>query len=445
MSKNKTAVIVLAAGMGTRMKSDLPKVMHPLAGRPMIKHLLATVEGLKPERIAVVVGPDMDDLEQAVAPHPTAIQTDRLGTGHAVLAAREALEGFTGDVLIVYGDTPLLSKHTLVSMLEARRTKPNPAVVVLGFRPFDPGQYGRLMVDEEGDLNQIVEFNDATAEEKEEDLCNSGVMCVDGKLLFNLLDQVTNDNAKGEYYLTDIVELAGEGGSRSVVVEGDEEELLGINSRVELAAAEAIIQDDMRTKAMENGVTLLDPSTVYFSHDTKIGKEVTIEPNVFFGPGVTIGDHVHVRAFCHLEGATLEGGSTIGPFARLRPGSQLDQGAKVGNFVEVKNAVLEKGAKVSHLTYIGDARVGEEANVGAGTITCNYDGFDKSHTDIGAGAFIGSNTALVAPVKIGDGAIVGAGSTVTKDVAPDALAVSRADQRGVDSWAKRFRQQKNKD
>jgi len=439
MSKNKTAIVVLAAGLGTRMKSAMPKVMHPIGGRPMVNHLLETVESLSPEKVAVVVGPDMDQVEAAVAPHPVAVQTERLGTGHAVMAARDVVEGFKGDVLIVYGDTPLLTKQTLRKMLEARRAKPAPAVVVLGFIPDDPGQYGRLILDDDGLLEEIVEYREAGADELAVDLCNSGVMCIDGGLLFNLLDRVKNDNAKGEYYLTDIVALANEDGFSCAVVEGDEEELLGVNSRVELAGAEMLVQDQLRTKAMEGGATLTDPSTAYFSWDTQVGQDVVIGPNVVFAPGVTVGNNVEIRAFCHLEGAQVADGATIGPFARLRPGADVGESARVGNFCEVKNATLDKGAKVNHLTYIGDAKIGEGANIGAGTITCNYDGYFKSLTEIGKGAFIGSNTALVAPVKIGDGAIVGAGSVVTKEVEVDELAVTRAPQKGLKGWAAKFR------
>lgn len=443
MSKSKTAIVVLAAGLGTRMKSSLPKVMHPIGGRPMVKHLLDTLENLKPEKVAVVVGPGMDEVEQAVAPYPTAIQHDRLGTGHAVMAARDEIENFKGDVLIVYGDTPLLTKHTLRAMLETRRSKPSPAVVVLGFVPDDPGQYGRLILDDDGYLEEIVEYREAGPDELAVGLCNSGVMCVDGQLLFNLLDRVKNDNAKGEYYLTDIVALANEDGFTCAVVEGDEEELLGVNSRVELAAAEMLVQDQLRTKVMEGGATLADPSTAYFSWDTQIGQDVVIGPNVVFGPGVTVGNNVEIRAFCYLEGATVADGAVLGPFARLRPGAEVGEAARVGNFCEVKNATLDKGAKVNHLTYIGDAKIGEGANIGAGTITCNYDGYFKSLTEIGKGAFIGSNTALVAPVKVGDGAIVGAGSVVTKEVEADELAVTRAPQKGIKGWAAKFREKRS--
>lgn len=434
--------IVLAAGKGTRMKSDRPKVLHPLAGRPMILHLLDTVRTLGAERIGVVVAPGMDDVAAAVAPAPTAVQSEALGTAHAVMAAREMFAGFRGDVLILYGDTPLVSGATLRAMLAARAEAPHPAVVVLGMRPAGANEYGRLLTAEDGSLEAIVEFRDATPEQRAIPLCNSGVMAVDGRLLFELLDAVGNDNAKGEYYLTDIVGIARARGLRCAVVEGATEELLGVNSRVELAAAEAQLQRRLREAAMLNGATLLLPETVYLSHDTRLGRDVTVGPFVAFGPGVTVGDGVEIKGFCHFEGATIAAGAVVGPYARLRPGAEIGADAHIGNFVEVKKASVEAGAKVNHLAYIGDARVGAKANVGAGTITCNYDGFAKHHTDIGAGAFIGSNTALVAPVAVGDGAIVGAGSTITGDVPADALAVERAAEKVIEGWARRFRERR---
>ena len=446
MSKIKTAAIVLAAGLGTRMKSAKPKVMHPVAGHPMVNHLLDTLAKLDLDKVVVVVGPDMADVEAAVAPHMIAVQHDRQGTGDAVRVGMDALGPFKGNVLVLYGDSPLITEVTLNTLLEARQPMEGrfaPAAVVLGFMPDDPGAYGRLVVDEEeGDLLAIVEAKDASPEEQGIALCNSGVMCLDGELLPQLLGRLSNDNAKGEYYLTDCVALAREDGFTCAVVEGDEEELIGVNSRIELALVETIAQDRLREKAMKGGATLIDPSTVYFSYDTKIGKDVLIEPNVFFGPGVTIRDGVHIKGFSHLEGATIETQATVGPFARLRPGANLGEGAKIGNFVEIKNADVEAGGKVSHLTYIGDARIGAGANIGAGTITCNYDGFLKSKTDIGAGAFIGSNTALVAPVKIGAGAIVGAGATITHDVGENDIVTTRADQKSVRGAAERYRQRK---
>ena len=442
MTKRKTAAVILAAGLGTRMKSAHPKVMHPLAGRPMILHLMDTLSAVEPEKVAVVIGQDMDGVARAVAPHACVIQKDRLGTAHAVLAARDVLEGFKGDVLVLYGDTPLVSEETLQTMLEARRSPPKPAVVVLGFRPDDPGAYGRLILGEDGSLEEIVEAREATAEQQAIDLCNSGVMVIDGARLFDFLDRIGNDNAKGEFYLTDIVALARGDGLPCAAVEGDEEVLIGINSRSELAYAEAIVQWRLRSAAMEGGATMTDPDTVYLSADTLLGRDVMIGPNVFFGPGVNIGDGVEIKAFSHLEGAIVASGTTVGPFARLRPGARVAQNARIGNFVEIKNATVEEGAKVSHLTYIGDARVGAGANIGAGTITCNYDGFFKFHTDIGAGAFIGSNTALVAPVTVGDGAFIGAGSVISKDVEVDALALTRARHRDFKGWAAQFRREK---
>jgi bifunctional UDP-N-acetylglucosamine pyrophosphorylase/glucosamine-1-phosphate N-acetyltransferase len=442
MTKTKTAIVVLAAGLGTRMKSGLPKVMHPLAGRPMIAHLMATLEALEPERLVVVVGAEMEAVAKAVAPWPTVVQEQRLGTGHAVMAARDALDGFDGDVLVVYGDTPLISAETLDRLRVARRAQAQPVVVVLGFRPQDPGAYGRLIVGPIGTLDAIVEAKDARPDQLAVTLCNSGVMAIDGARLPGLLDRLGNDNAKGEYYLTDIVHIARADGLSCGVVEGDEAEFIGINSRADLAKAEAIVQERLRTRAMAEGATLTDPSTVFFSHDTRLGRDVTVGPSVVFARGVSVGDNVEILSFCHLEGVSIEAGARIGPFARIRPGARIGPDAHVGNFVEIKNATVETGAKVNHLTYIGDARVGAKANVGAGTITCNYDGFFKDHTDIGAGAFIGSNTALVAPVKIGDGAIIGAGSVVARDVPADAMALTRGPHTVKDEWARAFRRRR---
>ena len=441
MTTQKLAVIVLAAGMGTRMKSDLPKVMHPLAGRPMILHLMDTVAELNPERVVVVVGPGMESLSAAVAPVTTVVQTERLGTGHAVKQARAALDGFDGDILVLYGDTPLLTGDTLRRMVAERQSASSPAVVVLGFKPDDPGHYGRLVVGGEG-LKAIVEWKDANPEQRDIRLCNSGVVALDGNRLWGLLDRLTNANAKGEYYLTDVVALARSDGANCSYVLGDTEELLGVNSRAELAAAEAVVQRQLRARAMADGATLIDPASVFLSWDTKLGRDVVVWPNVVFGPGVTIGDRVIIKGFCHFEGCSVADGAELGPFARLRPEAQIGEGVHIGNFVEVKKAVLEPGAKVNHLAYIGDARVGAKANVGAGTITCNYDGFDKHITDIGANAFIGSNSSLVAPITVGDGAIVGAGSVITKDVSAGALAVGRGTQMELAGWADRFRERK---
>jgi bifunctional UDP-N-acetylglucosamine pyrophosphorylase/glucosamine-1-phosphate N-acetyltransferase len=439
MTESSVACVILAAGKGSRMKSDLPKVLHPLAGRPMIGHVLDAVATLAPERIVVVVGPGMEDVTAAVAPLPTAIQARQLGTADAVRAATPALADFTGDVLVLYGDTPLVTAETLGRMVAARRAASDPAVVVLGMRPADPGAYGRLIVSPEGTLERIVEHLDANANERAVTLCNAGLMAFDGRRLFELLDHVDNANKKQEYYLTDAVGIARRLGYTCSVVEAPEDEVLGINARTELAEAEALIQQRLRRAAMDNGATLSDPKSVFFSTDTRLGRDVTVGPSVVFGPGVTVGDRVEIRAFCHLEQVRVADGAVIGPFARLRPGTDIGPGAHIGNFVEIKNAEIAAGAKVNHLTYIGDAVIGARANIGAGTITCNYDGFAKHKTEIGAGAFIGSNASLVAPVRIGDGAIVGAGSVVTADVEADALSVARGRQQNHRGWAIRFR------
>ena len=443
MTDKPLAIVVLAAGKGTRMRSDLPKVMHALAGRPMISHLLDTAAELSPERIVVVVGPDMDIVTETVAPHPTCIQAERDGTGGAVKAARDALDGFSGTVLVFYGDTPLVTAETM-RRAAAACSEAGAAVSVLGFRPRHFHQYGRLITNEDGGLEAIIEAGDASPEELEVNLCNSGVMAFDGRHLFGLLDRLDTDNAKNEYYLTETVALARADGHAAAVVEGEEDELLGVNSRADLALAEAVVQGLLRARAMDGGATLVDPDTVWFHHDTALGRDVVVHPNVVFGPGVRVADDVEIRAFSHLEGATVESGAVIGPYARLRPGARIGSDARVGNFVEIKNADLGAGAKVNHLSYIGDAHVGAGANIGAGTITCNYDGFGKHETSIGDGAFIGSNSSLVAPVRIGDGAIVAAGSTVSADVEADALAIERAEQVTKAGWAARFRKLRSK-
>ncbi len=448
MTGHETAVILLAAGKGTRMKSDLPKVLHRLAGKPLVNHALDAAGALGPAHCVVVVGPGMEDVAAAVAPHPTAVQADQRGTADAVLAAREALAGFGGGsddatVLVLYGDTPMIEAGTLTAMIEARRA--GAQVVVLGFRPGDSGEYGRLVLDASGALEAIVEYRDADEGQRDIDLCNSGVMAVSAGHIWDLLDRVGDDNAKGEYYLTDIVALAREQGLACAVVEGEEAEVLGINSRGDLAAAEAVWQQARRARAMADGATLIDPATVWFAHDTQIGRDVTIGPSVFFGSGVTVADGAEIHAFCHLDGVAIGLGASVGPFARLRPGAVIGEAARVGNFVEVKNAVLGAGAKANHLSYVGDAEVGAGANIGAGTITCNYDGFMKHRTEIGEGAFIGSNTALVAPVKVGKGALVGAGSTITKNVPDDAVAVTRGRHTVIEGAAKDYRERKLKE
>ncbi|WP_431469954.1 bifunctional UDP-N-acetylglucosamine diphosphorylase/glucosamine-1-phosphate N-acetyltransferase GlmU [Sphingosinithalassobacter sp. LHW66-3] len=436
------AAVILAAGKGTRMKSDLHKVLHPIAGRPMLLHLVASVGALAPERTIVVVGAGREQVEAAVHPHgaETVHQAEQLGTGHAVAQAEAPLAGFAGDVLILYGDVPLVTPATMRRMLDRLHGDDAPAAVVLGFRPADPGAYGRVIADPDWRIAKMVEFKDATAQERAETLCNSGLMAVRSADLFALLRRVGNDNAAGEYYLPDIVVLAAADGRHSAVIETDAREVAGVNSRGELAALESEWQSARRARAMAEGATLTAPETVWFAHDTAIGRDVTIGPNVVFGPGVAIADGATIHAFCHIEGATIGSGASVGPFARLRPGTQLGEGARIGNFVETKKAVLGKGAKANHLTYLGDAVIGAGANIGAGTITCNYDGFGKYGTEIGAGAFVGSNTALVAPVSVGAGAMIGAGSVITANVEADALAVARGTQEARPGWARRFRE-----
>jgi bifunctional UDP-N-acetylglucosamine pyrophosphorylase / glucosamine-1-phosphate N-acetyltransferase len=435
------AAIVLAAGKGTRMKSDLHKVLHPIAGRPMLMHLLASLAALQPAHTVVVVGSGREQLEQALAGRNAvlAVQEPQLGTGHAVQQAEAALAGFQGDVLILYGDVPFVRTETMARLVERLHASDRPAAVVLGFRPADPAAYGRIIAGPDGRIGKMVEYRDASEGERAVTLCNSGLMAVRAADLFALLARVTNDNAAGEYYLPDIVMLAAADGRASAVIETDAAEVAGINSRGELAEQELAWQQRRRARAMAEGATLIAPETVWFSHDTALGRDVTVEPNVWFGPGVTIADGVTIRGFSHLEGAMVERGAEIGPYARLRPGAELGPKSKVGNFVEVKKARLGEGAKANHLTYLGDAEIGPGANIGAGTITCNYDGFFKYKTEVGAGAFIGSNSALVAPVKIGEGAIVGAGSVITSDVETNALALGRGEQKIRSGWAAKFR------
>jgi bifunctional UDP-N-acetylglucosamine pyrophosphorylase/glucosamine-1-phosphate N-acetyltransferase len=433
------AIVVLAAGKGTRMKSDTHKVLHPIAGRPMLEHLLASAAELAPLHQVVVAGHGREQLEKALGGRATmAVQDPQYGTGHAVQQAEGALGGFDDDVLILYGDVPFVRAETMRAMLVRLNAPDAPAVVVLGFAPEDALQYGRVIA-QDGVIAKMVEFKDATPEERATKLCNSGLMAVKAKDLFGLLARVGNDNAQGEYYLTDIVNIANEDGRIcAVVVTDDEHEVAGINSRAELAGAEARWQERRRAQAMADGATLIAPETVWFSWDTKIGRDVTIAPNVVFGPKVEIGDHVNLHAFSHIEGAKVASGAEIGPYARLRPGADIREKAKVGNFVEIKNAVLGVGAKASHLTYVGDADVGAGANLGAGTITCNYDGYFKHKTIIGERAFIGSNSALIAPVRIGADAIVAAGSAVSRDVADGELRLVRAEQLVKPGWADAF-------
>ena len=433
------AIVILAAGKGTRMKSDLHKVLHPIAGRPMLEHLLDSAAQLAPERQVVVAGHGREQLAKALGDRARiVVQDPQLGTGHAVLQAKEALADFSGDVLILYGDVPFVSAASMRAMIERLHADDAPQVVVLGFEPIEPLQYGRVIA-EDGRILAMVEHKDATPEQRAVRLCNSGLMAARAQDLFALLEQVGNDNAQGEYYLTDIVNIANQhGGTCAVIVTPDADEVAGINSRGELAQAEARWQVRRREQAMADGVTLIAPETVWFAWDTVLGRDVTIEPNVVFGPGVTVADTVVIHAFSHLEGATLETGVAIGPYARLRPGAVLKKGSRIGNFVEMKKAVLGEGAKANHLTYLGDATVGAGANIGAGTITCNYDGYFKHQTVIGERAFIGSNSALIAPVKIGADAIVAAGSAVSRDVADGELRLVRAEQLVKPGWADSF-------
>lgn len=442
MSDRELACLVLAAGKGTRLKSKMPKVLHPVAGRPMIGHVADAVNALSPARAAIVVGPDMDAVAAATAPWTVAVQERQRGTADAVVAADGLLRGFEGDVLVVFGDTPLITTETLERMVARRREADDPAVVVLGMRPDDPAQYGRLVLDADGGLEAIVEFADATAEQKSITLCNGGLMAFDGSRLPELLDGIEDGNAQGEFYLTDAVAVARGNGHRCAFVEGSAIEVHGINSRAELAMAESYMQERLRARAMAGGATLTDPGSVFLSADTVLGRDITIGPSVVFGPGVTVEDDVEIRSFSHIEGAILRSGAIIGPFARLRPGTEIGPGARVGNFVEIKNATLGAGAKANHLSYLGDAGIGAGANIGAGTITCNYDGYLKHRTEIGEGAFIGSNTALAAPVRIGDRANVGAGSVIVRDVPDDALAVARGEQVEKPGAAKRYRARK---
>ena len=444
MKERKLAVIILAAGKGTRMKSKTSKVLHKLAGRPLIGHLFETLGSLSPHQIITVISSEQSDVAEIASDTTLALQNPPLGTGHAAAAALPLLKDAScQDVLVVFGDTPFLTVETIKRMLEALKGPRDPAVVVLGFRPSNSMEYGRLVTDSNGQLEKIVEAKDASVGILEIDLCNAGIMAFDGARFADLLSAIDNDNATSEYYLTDVVSIARGRGWNCISIETDDpNEVMGINSRVDLACAEAILQEKLRKAAMENGVTLTDPETVWFCSDTLIGQDVTVGPNVWFGPGVIVEKNVEIRSFCHIEGANIEEGAIIGPFARLRPGSQIGKSAHIGNFVEIKEAVLEYKVKVNHLSYIGDSFVGSGVNIGAGTITCNYDGFSKYKTEIGEGAFIGSNTSLVAPIKIGKGAITGAGSTLSQNIPENSLAVTRAKETIKSGWANEFRRLK---
>ncbi|MDQ3246563.1 MAG: bifunctional UDP-N-acetylglucosamine diphosphorylase/glucosamine-1-phosphate N-acetyltransferase GlmU [Pseudomonadota bacterium] len=445
-SRSDLAVIILAAGEGTRMRSATHKVLHPIAGRPMLLHLLDTAAALGASRQVVVLGKGRDQVAQAIEglDVQVAIQAEQKGTGHAVQQAGNALSGYSGPVLILYGDTPFVSRETLAIMLDRLLAGDAPGVVVLASRQTDPAAYGRVILGDGDRIAKMVEYKDASNEERAVDLCNSGMMAVRADDLFRWLEQVGNANVAGEYYLPDIVGIAAAEGRAAVAVEGDALETAGINSRSELAQVELQWQRRRRLLAMQEGATLIDPDSVWFAFDTQVGRDVLIEPNVVFGPGVEVADGAMIRAFSHIEGATIGAGAEVGPFARLRTGSRLGEKSKVGNFVELKKTTLGAGAKANHLSYVGDSDIGEKANIGAGTITCNYDGFGKHRTIVGAGAFIGSNSALVAPVVIGDGAIVGAGSVITRDVEADSLALERSEQRGIAGWARRFREMKKR-
>jgi bifunctional UDP-N-acetylglucosamine pyrophosphorylase/glucosamine-1-phosphate N-acetyltransferase len=419
----QATAILLAAGLGTRMRSNLPKTLHKIAGRSMLRHLLASCEA-EFDKVVVVLGPDMEAVAKEAAPHTCVIQHERLGTAHAAL---QAVEHFgSGEVAVLYADNPLIRPETMRRLLE-RRQRGDSGLALLAFRPSDPGRYGRVIVQHD-QVRKIVEWVDATEAERSVDLCNAGVLCADAADMARWLMAVRADNAKGEYYLTDVVALAHADQVRVAAVEAPAEELAGVNSRVELAVAEAVVQGWLRHAAMEAGVTMVDPSSVFLRADTQFEPDVTIEPNVVFGDRVKVARGAVIRAFSHLDGCVIGPDCIIGPFARLRPDTVLEHDVHIGNFVEVKATSLAAGVKASHLTYLGDASVGERTNIGAGTITCNYDGFEKHRTTIGADAFIGSDVALVAPVSVGDGAIVGAGSVITEDVEPDALALARGRQ-----------------
>ncbi len=425
------------------MRSRLPKVLHPIAGRPLIAHVLEAAPSGKNDTIAVVVGPDhqavVDEIKRSRPDAKTFVQRERLGTAHAVLAAREAIADGADDILVAFGDTPLIDAATFERLRTA--LKDGAALAVLGFRAADPTGYGRLLV-EGGQLVAIREQADASEAERAVTLCNAGVMAFAGSTALKILDRIGNGNSKGEYYLTDAVTIVRELGLRAAVIETGEDEVRGINTKAQLAEAEQVMQQRLRQAALDAGVTLIAPETVFLSADTTFGKDVTIEPFVVFGAGVSIDDGAVIHSFSNIVGARIGKNASIGPYARLRPGTVLGEGVRIGNFVETKAADLEAGVKVNHLTYIGDTHIGENANIGAGTITCNYDGFDKHRTEIGAGAFVGSNSSLVAPVKIGAGAFIGSGSVITRDVPDDSLAIERSDQTVREGWVKRFRDMK---
>jgi bifunctional UDP-N-acetylglucosamine pyrophosphorylase/glucosamine-1-phosphate N-acetyltransferase len=441
MSKN-LAVIILAAGKGTRMKSAKAKVLHEVGGLPMITHVINTVEELKPGKIVVVVGPGMEDVAATVKPHATVIQKSQKGTGDAVKAAMPALKNFKGsDVLVLFGDVPLLHVEDLKALVASRKKS---GIAIAAMRPAVPGPYGRIVLNKNGTLKKIVEAKDASPSEKEISLCNSGLMCVDARKLGQWLGKIKNSNKQKEYYLTDLPTIASSEKSTTSIIEVPAHSVHGVNDRIDLALVEALFQRRMRLEALQNGVTMTDPETVYFSWDTKIASDVTIEPNVVFGEGVKIGKGSVIKAFSHITGATIGQNVSIGPFARLRPGTELGDKVRIGNFVEVKKSKIGKGAKINHLAYVGDTLMGDETNFSAGAITVNYDGFNKHETKIGKGVMVGSNVNIIAPVKIDDGAFIAAGSTVTEDVPANALSIGREPAKLRKGWAANFRKRKAK-
>ena len=445
MTARSSLTVVLAAGEGTRMRSATPKVLHPVAGQSLLAHVLGAAPKGAGAALAVVIGPDHGAVEEEIRrlrpDAATYIQRQRLGTAHAVLAAREALARGADDLLVAFGDTPLITAATFARLREP--LKKGAALAVLGFRAADPTGYGRLLV--EGDqLVAIREHADANAQERAITLCNAGVMAFDGRRALEIIEKIGHANSKGEYYLVDAVSIAREMGLEAVVIETSEDEVRGINTKAQLAEAEAVMQARLRKAALEAGVTLIAPDTVFLAADTSFGSDVTIEPFVVIGPGVSIADGAVIHSFSHIVQASIGRNASVGPYARLRPGTSLGDGARIGNFVETKAAILEAGVKVNHLSYIGDAHVGANTNIGAGTITCNYDGFSKHRTEIGAGAFVGTNSSLVAPVKIGNGAYIGSGSVITRDVPDDAMAVERSEQNNREGGAKRYREIKTR-
>ena len=441
--EEKIAFIILAAGKGTRMKSNRFKPLHDVAGLPMIKHVIRTAQHFKPDEIAIVVASDMTDLESVVAPHPIIIQKEQNGTGGAVLAAEDYFKNYDGIIVILFADTPLITAESIQKLIETKKSNPEAGLVYSAIQLDDPKTYGRMILDKDGYLEKIIEYKDASEAQRKINLCNGAVVVADGRSLFPWLKKINNKNAQAEYYLTDLPPIAKENGKMSKIALVSPEDMAGVNTRAELAETEKIAQRRLRHFHMINGATLIDPETTYFSYDTKIGQDVTIEPNVYFGTGVTVEDRVIIHAFTHLEGAHLKAGSIVGPFARLRGHTTLEEEAIVGNFVEAKNAHFDKGAKAKHHAYLSDVTIGEKSNIGAGVITCNYDGNNKYQTTIGKYVFVGSDTTLIAPLVLNDGAYIGAGSTITQDVPKDSLSLTRAPQITKQGWAIEFRKRKN--